>query len=45
MYSPDLSKVYVLDKEDNSLKEIKLLDKTANGYIKREKIRLSDIES
>ena len=44
-YSPDLSKVYVVDKEDNSLKEIKLLDKTANGYIKREKIRLSDIES
>ena len=44
-YSPDLSKVYVVDKEDGSLKEIKLLDKRANGYTKREKIRLSDIES
>ena len=43
-YSPDLSKVYVVDREDGSLKEIKLLDKRANGYTKREKIRLSDIE-
>ena len=44
-YSPDLSKVYVVDKEDGSLSEIKLLDKKANGYTKREKIRLSDVES
>lgn len=44
-YSFDLSKVYVVDKDDGSLKEIKLLDKASNGYIKREKIRLGDIES
>ena len=44
-YSPDLSRVYVVDREDGSLKEIKLLDKRANGNKKREKIRLSDIES
>ena len=33
-----------VDKEDGSLREIKLLDKRANGYTKREKIHLSDIE-
>lgn len=42
-YSPDLSKVYVVDKSDNSLKEIKLLDKISNSGVKREKISLSEI--
>ena len=40
-YSPDLSKVYVVDKSDDSLKEIKLLDKISNSGVKREKISLS----
>ena len=42
-YSPDLSKVYVVDKSDDSLKEIKLLDKKSNSGVKREKISLSEI--
>ena len=42
-YSPDLSKVYVVDKSDDSLKEIKLLDKISNSGVKREKISLSEI--
>lgn len=42
-YSPDLSKVYVVDKSDDSLKEIKLLDKKTNSSIKRKKISLSEI--
>lgn len=42
-YSPDLSKVYVVDKSDDSLKEIKLLDKKSNSSVKREKISLSEI--
>ena len=41
-YSPDLSKVYVVDKFDNSLKEIKLLDKKANSNIKRTKVKLAE---
>lgn len=42
-YSPDLSKVYVVDKDDDSLKEIKLLDKKSNSSVKRKKISLSEI--
>ena len=42
-YSPDLSKVYVVDKSDDSLKEIKLLDKKSNSGVKREKISLSEL--
>lgn len=42
-YSPDLSRVYVVDKTDDSLKEIKLLDKKTNSHIKRNKISLSEI--
>lgn len=38
-YSPDLSKIYVVDRSDHSLKEIRLLDKKANSKIKREKVR------
>lgn len=41
-YSPDMSKVYVVDRADNSMKEIKLLDKKANGSVKREKARLAE---
>ena len=41
-YSPDLSKVYVVDRTDNSLKEIKLLDKKANSNIKRTKVKLAE---
>ena len=41
-YSPDLSKVYVVEKFDNSLKEIKLLDKKANSNIKRTKVKLAE---
>ena len=41
-YSPDLSKVYVVDKFDNTLKEIKLLDKKANSSIKRIKVKLAE---
>ena len=42
-YSPDLSKVYIVDKDDDSLKEIKLLDKKTNSSVKRKKISLSGI--
>ena len=41
--SPVLTKVYVVDKSDDSLKEIKLLDKKSNSGVKREKISLSEI--
>lgn len=40
-YSPDLSKIYVVDEYDRSLTEIKLLDKHANSKIKREKVQFS----
>lgn len=43
-YAPDLSSVYVVDPIDETLKEIKLLDKQANSHIKREKIKLSEIQ-
>lgn len=42
-YSPDLSKVFIVDKNDDSLKEIKLLDKKTNSMVKRKKISLSGI--
>ena len=42
-YSPDLSKVYLVDKDDGTLKEIKILDKKSNSIIKRNKLKLSDI--
>ena len=40
-YSPDLSKVYVLDKNTEELTEIKLLNKHENSVIKREKVKLT----
>ena len=42
-YSPDLSNVYIVEKNDDSLKEIKLLDKKSNSSVKRKKISLSEI--
>lgn len=38
-YSPDLSKIYVVDRNDKTLKEIHLLDKKANSKIKRERVK------
>lgn len=38
-YSPDLSKIYVVDRSDKTLKEIHLLDKKANSKIKRERVK------
>lgn len=43
-YAPDLSSVYVVDSDDETLKEIKLLDKQANSHVKREKVKLSEIQ-
>lgn len=40
-YSPDLSKVYVVDRQTNELSELHLLNKQANATIKRQKIRLT----
>jgi hypothetical protein len=40
-YSPDLSRIYVVDKITNELTPIKLLNKQENAIIKREKIRLT----
>ena len=40
-YSPDLSKIYVVDKNTSELTEIKLLNKHDNSVIKREKIKLT----
>lgn len=40
-YSPDLSKIYIVDKRTGELEELKLLDKHANANIKREKVKLS----
>lgn len=40
-YSPDLSKIYVVDKDTNELTEIKLLNKHDNSVIKRKKVKLS----
>ena len=41
-YSPDLSKIFVVDKETNELDEIHLLDKKANSKIKREKVKFTE---
>lgn len=41
-YSPDLSRIYVVDKETNELNEIHLLDKKANSKIKREKVKFTE---
>lgn len=43
-YTPDLKKVYVVDKTDKTLTPLSILDKQANSHIKREKIRLADLE-
>lgn len=40
-YSPDLSKIYVLDKHTGELTPIKILNKKENSLIKREKIKLT----
>lgn len=40
-YSPNLSKIYVVDKETGKLTPIKILNKKENSLIKREKIRLT----
>jgi transposase InsO family protein len=40
-YSPDLSKVYVVDRNTDQLTEIKLLNKQDNSKIKREKVKLT----
>ena len=39
-YSPDLSKIYIVDNNTNELMEIKLLNKHDNSVIKREKIKM-----
>ncbi|MDO4501530.1 MAG: DDE-type integrase/transposase/recombinase [Erysipelotrichaceae bacterium] len=43
-YTPDLKNVYVVDRSDRTLIPITLLDKQANSHIKREKIRLAEME-
>ena len=40
-YSPDLSKIYVVDKNTSELTEINLLNKHENSVIKREKLKLT----
>lgn len=40
-YSPDLSKIYVVDKTTGDLKPIKILNKKENSLIKRKKINLT----
>ena len=40
-YSPDLSKIYVVDKNTDELTEIKLLNKHDNSVAKRKKVKLS----
>lgn len=40
-YSPDLSKIYVVDKYTGELTPIKLLNKQENALIKREKVKLT----
>ena len=40
-YSPDLSKIYIVDKYSGALTSIKLLNKQENSLIKREKVRLT----
>ena len=40
-YSPDLSKIYVVDQHTGELTPIKLLNKQENSLIKREKVKLT----
>jgi hypothetical protein len=40
-YAPDLSKIYIVDKNTDELTEIKLLNKHDNSAIKRKKIKLT----
>lgn len=40
-YSPDLSKIYVVDKNTGKLTPIKLLNKQENSLIKRQKVKLT----
>lgn len=40
-YSPDLNKIYVVDKHTGELTPIKLLNKQENSLIKREKVKLT----
>lgn len=40
-YSPDLSKIYIVDKYSGALNPIKLLNKQENSLIKREKVKLT----
>jgi transposase InsO family protein len=40
-YSPDLSKIYVVDKHTGELTPIKILNKQENSLIKREKVKLT----
>lgn len=42
-YSPDLSKIYVVDKETKELTQIKLLDKHKNSTMHRKKVRISEM--
>ena len=44
-YAPDLSKIYVVDKNTDELTEIKLLNKHDNSAIKRKKIKLTGGEN
>lgn len=44
-YTPDLKDIYVVNRKDNTLTPIKLLDKHSNASLKREKIRLTDINT
>lgn len=44
-YAPDLSKIYVVDRETHQLEEIKLLNKQENSKIKREKVMMTGGES
>lgn len=40
-YSADLAQVYVVNQQDGTLEEIKLLNKIDNAHIKREKVKLT----
>ena len=40
-YSPDLSKIYVIDKHTGDATPLKLLNKIENSDIKREKVKLT----
>lgn len=43
-YSPDMKNVFVIDKDNKDSHRISLLDKHSNSHMKREKVRLTDIE-